>query len=1346
MQPKTAPALHYAPQPFLNLQTRGAVGEGDLYVVRRADAELEAALGEGIFCYVLAPRQIGKSSLRVRIGRRLAGAERHCVHVDLTLIGGSDTAGALADWIFSIASEIALQLGLDDPLDFFTANRALLPMARLVRYLRQVVLSSVSGRLVIFIDEIDFVRKLQGGGIDTDTLFAAIRALASSRADDPEYRRLTFCLLGVASPGDLVQNPEITPFNVGRAINLEDFSRAELAALAPALATLGGRVQEWLDAVHAATCGHPYMTLALCQKLRTLPPGMTPEAAVARCVEELFVRPGAAHDPNLLSAVQRLSGGHNQGRLADLLSLYRRLLHGERVPAAGGDECHAELQLCGIVTPRMEEGRWLLRVRNPIVARVLDEKWIAELEGQRVLGEALRLWRERGHDSGALLRSSQLAAAQDWLDDHPDEATREEHQFVRLSIQAAQAEDRQKLLSAQVRFQRRAIAGLSLLVAALIVVALGLIRATRQASSANRQASDSARIAGEQRQEAVRRRNEAEQARIRAEQEKAEKERALRKAVLATQSETLAKVRALEEASRATLAAEGEREAAARIAVAERASRAESLLSQPGRRLEAVAELIKLGGEHVPAAEYPLRVLAQSVSAAGRLVLAKKIIVPDPETGRAPYYWLKNSWFSPAGTKLLALNRTGSVFVIDPTSYKVVNQLFAMGDFDNITDFLVVSPDDLCYAAPTYHMGGGKLAILPLDNNPQLCRTLILQHGRFVLDAAFSPDHKLIATASADQTAGIWSYRTGERLFSLPHNASVWTIQFFPDGDKLLTTAKDNRARIWDVKTGKLIMNLPEHGSAIRQADISKYGDIFATLSATDGIRIWDQKTGRLQRTIRDAEKEITSFKIAPDGKQIASANGTHIVTLWDPQDGRRGVVLQGQRGPITDISYSRDGKRIATSSEDRTAMIWDSASGLLLYELEGHTETVNSIKFAPKGNIAVSSSNDQTVRIWDLPKYHPKNRYTYDMPITTASWMEQGRLFVVSSRFVKIVDVSSHEEYFALSANADGIKTEAFANGDIPVIVAALSHDEALLAVGLREGGAGVWNTKTKKLVTKLASNHQISSVSFSADATKLGVVGNHSIVKVFAIATGKELFTSGDEEEGDNTGSSVAFSPDDKLLAWGGPGTIRVWNLATKKQLYTTSTEGGYYNVRFSADGARLVAPSSAYAVTWDVHSNKDIEYNSSKWDTWSSSAFAVALSPKGNLLAVGGLDGGVRLWSPSTGAMLGSLTGHIGEVRAVAFSPDGSLLASGGADRIVRIWDVKTRKVLLNYAHHLDAISHLEFSKSGDHLLSASFDNSVEIMPVSYSSLMRAACQLLLGQTEHDAVKPLCRNFEL
>src|SRR5262245_36089278 len=92
MQPKTSTALHAAPQPFINLQTRGAVGEGDLYVVRRADAELQAALQEGIFCYVLAPRQIGKSSLRVRIGKRLLGPERHCVHVDLTLIGSSDMA------------------------------------------------------------------------------------------------------------------------------------------------------------------------------------------------------------------------------------------------------------------------------------------------------------------------------------------------------------------------------------------------------------------------------------------------------------------------------------------------------------------------------------------------------------------------------------------------------------------------------------------------------------------------------------------------------------------------------------------------------------------------------------------------------------------------------------------------------------------------------------------------------------------------------------------------------------------------------------------------------------------------------------------------------------------------------------------------------------------------------------------------------------------------------------------------------------------------------------------------------------------------------------------------------
>ena len=82
--------------------------------------------------------------------------------------------------------------------------------------------------MVVFIDEIDAVRSLP---FSTDEFFAAIRECYNRRSEDPAFHQITFCLLGVTTPSDLIQDTRTTPFNIGRRIELTDFSAAEAAPL-----------------------------------------------------------------------------------------------------------------------------------------------------------------------------------------------------------------------------------------------------------------------------------------------------------------------------------------------------------------------------------------------------------------------------------------------------------------------------------------------------------------------------------------------------------------------------------------------------------------------------------------------------------------------------------------------------------------------------------------------------------------------------------------------------------------------------------------------------------------------------------------------------------------------------------------------------------------------------------------------------------------------------------------------------------------------------------------------------------------------------------------------------------
>src|SRR5882762_7943945 len=200
------------------------------YVERQADKDLLDGLLHGEFCYVLTSRQMGKSSLMVRTATKLREQATHVVVLDLTAIGQNLTA---EQWYDGLLAKVGRQLALEDELlDFWRSNQHWGALQRWMTALETIVLANCHGRVVIFVDEIDVVRSLP---FSTDEFFAAIRECYNRRTRDPEYQRLSFCLLGVATPTDLTRDARLTPFNVGRRVDLTDFTSPEAAVLSAGL-------------------------------------------------------------------------------------------------------------------------------------------------------------------------------------------------------------------------------------------------------------------------------------------------------------------------------------------------------------------------------------------------------------------------------------------------------------------------------------------------------------------------------------------------------------------------------------------------------------------------------------------------------------------------------------------------------------------------------------------------------------------------------------------------------------------------------------------------------------------------------------------------------------------------------------------------------------------------------------------------------------------------------------------------------------------------------------------------------------------------------------------------------
>lgn len=346
------------------------------YVEREADHRLFAALREHQYCYVLTARQMGKSSLIVRTQQRLKEHGISSVLIDLTVMGKGATQ---QQWYYGHADEIAQALKLTVAWEsWWTAQSELSDVQRFGRFLTDFVLSAVGGELVVFIDEIDSTIGLSYG----DDYFALIRALYNRRAQDARLMGLTFVLVGVAAPADLIKDAQRTPFNIGHRIDLTDFTLAEAAPLLQGLAPEPELAQRLLQRVFDWTGGHPYLTQRTCIAVATWAESSWDATHVPGIVDlsvkEIFFAAGKRNtDSNLQVVSTRLAGQSDNGVSDALLALYRRVLRGERVGDDDRDPVRIALKLSGLVVS--DTGG--LRVRNQIYATVFDQSWVDNLSG-----------------------------------------------------------------------------------------------------------------------------------------------------------------------------------------------------------------------------------------------------------------------------------------------------------------------------------------------------------------------------------------------------------------------------------------------------------------------------------------------------------------------------------------------------------------------------------------------------------------------------------------------------------------------------------------------------------------------------------------------------------------------------------------------------------------------------------------------------------------------------------------------------------------------------------------------------------------------------------------------------